>query len=122
MLGCLGSPDGVDPSKRVTFSENHDVSSNQAHGGVYGRIPRRVDGSHGGQCDPAIAHRADCGMAVGKDEYSCVTAGCCWDPTASLRPDPNSAVPWCYHKQPPPAKPGADPQRYWAQKKAMLLM
>ena len=75
---------------------------------------------HGGQCDPAIAHRADCGMAVGKDEYSCVTAGCCWDPTASLRPDPNSAVPWCYHKQPPPA--GADPQRYWAQKKAMLLM
>lgn len=48
---CLGFPrSGFESGaqRRVIFSENHDLSSNQAHNGVYGRIPRQVDsdGSH----------------------------------------------------------------------------
>ena len=104
-----------DPATTVIFSENHDVSSNQAHAGVYGRIPHRVDGGNN-SCDPTIAKRVDCGMAVGKDQESCEAGGCCWAPN----PNPNPThVPWCYHAS---GGGGGDRQRYWAEKKAMLLL
>ena len=93
-----------------------DVSSNQAHSGVYGRIPHRVDGGGAnGSCDPTISKRVDCGMAVGKNQESCEAAGCCWTPN----PDPNpNHAPWCYH-----ASGGTGGKnRYWAEKKAMLLL
>ena len=120
MQACLGLP-GQDPSKSVIFSENHDISSNQAHSGVSGRIPHRIDSGMvpGGNCS-AVTSRIDCGMAIGKDQQTCEAGGCCW----SDSPNPNpSHVPWCFKKPGKPAPPGKDAQhRYWAQKKSMLLL
>jgi 1,4-alpha-glucan branching enzyme len=58
-------------------------------------------------------------MTVGKDQASCEAGGCCW--SASPNPNPSS-VPWCFKRPGKPAPPGQDPQRYWAQKKSMLLL
>ena len=119
MEACLGLP-GEDPSKSVIFSENHDISSNQAHNGVVGRIPHRIDSGTvpGGACGD-VTSRIDCGMAVGKDRASCEAGGCCW--SASPNPNP-SHIPWCFKKPGKPLPPRRDPHRYWAEKKAMLLL
>ena len=111
MDACVAST-----GKAVIFSENHDISSNQDHGGVYGRIPHRVD-VIGRKCDATIANRIDCGAKVGAGQPSCEAAGCCWAPVQ----DPTHGTPWCFHKSGNP-DPAADPNRYWAQKKAMLLL
>jgi len=111
MDACVAST-----GKAVIFSENHDISSNQDHGGVYGRIPHRVD-VIGRKCDATIANRIDCGEKVGAGQPSCEAAGCCWAPVQ----DPTHGAPWCFHKSGNP-DPDADPNRYWAQKKAMLLL
>ena len=111
MDACVAST-----GKAVIFSENHDISSNQDHGGVYGRIPHRVD-VIGRKCDATIANRIDCGAKVGAGQPSCEAAGCCWAPVQ----DPTHGAPWCFHKSGNP-DPDADPNRYWAQKKAMLLL